>query len=121
MGIWVKGVWEFFAVALLLSCNPEIILEQNVGGLCFVSMAMGPLLLPGGGGGGAGATGGPWVPGEGSRHPCSATNRLQLSGLVASLSLWGASDSATGSMWQEVGAVTHAWLRTPPPGGWGSG
>lgn len=39
-----------------------------------------------------------------------ATIGLQLSGLVASLPLWGASDSAMASMWQEVGTVTHGWL-----------
>ena len=39
---------------------------------------------------------------------------------VASLSLWGAGDSAMASMWQEVGTVTHGWLCPLPPGGWDS-
>jgi hypothetical protein len=43
-----------------------------------------------------------------------ATIGLQLSGLVASLSLWGASDSTMGSMWQEVGTVSHRVARHPP-------
>lgn len=46
------------------------------------------------------------------------TLRLQLSGSVASLSLWGAGDSATGSMWQEVGTVTHRVAQHPPCGSW---
>lgn len=56
------------------------------------------------------------------QHPTHtpATIKLQLSGLVASLSLWGAGDSATASMWQEVGTVTHGWLCPVPPGGWDS-
>lgn len=43
-----------------------------------------------------------------------ATIGLQLSGLVASLSLWGAGDSAKGSMWQEVGTVSHGVALYPP-------
>lgn len=46
--------------------------------------------------------------------PPPATMGLQFSALVASLSLWGASDSAMGSMWQEVGTVTHGWLAPSP-------
>lgn len=57
---------------------------------------------------------------QGTYGPLSAhtTLRLQLSGSVASLSLWGTGDSATGSMWQEVGTVTHRVAQHPPFGSW---
>lgn len=54
----------------------------------------------------------PWP--RSASTPTPATVGLQLSGLVASLSLWGAGDSAEGSMWQEVGTVTHGVAVHPP-------
>lgn len=61
--------------------------------------------------------------GRGARHttgPASphATPSLQSSSSMASLSLWGAGDSATGSMWQEVGTVSHRVGQHPPFGSW---
>lgn len=47
-------------------------------------------------------------------HPTPATIGLQLSSLAASLSLWGAGESAMGSMWQEVGTMTHGVGLHPP-------
>lgn len=67
----------------------------------------------GGGYGGPGREQGTW-----GQLSAPATLRLQLSGSAASLSLWGAGDSATGSMWQEVGTVTHRVAQHPPFGSW---
>lgn len=62
-------------------------------------------------------------PGRGAGHhsarpPCYCRH-TQPSSLVVRLSLWGAGDSATGSMWQEVGTMTHKVAGHPPSQGLG--